>query len=423
MNRSSIEVLSPAGDLEKLKTVIAYGADAVYMSGKEFGLRTFSDNFSHEEMIEGISYAHEHNVKCYVTMNIMAHEDDIEKIDDEILFVANVAKADAVIVSDPGVFRRVRQLVPNLEIHISTQANVTNRMGCNFWADQGASRIVLAREVSLEQLRQIKPKLNPKLTIECFIHGAMCVSYSGRCLLSSYFTGRSANKGSCAQPCRWGYYVVEEKRLEDTLPIEQDQRGTYIFNSKDICMIDHVPEMIESGVDSFKIEGRIKGAYYAAAATKVYREAVDKYFSGEKYEVDSRWKDILDKVVHRDYSTGFFFDNPGQDAKIVYDKSYNKPAFVVGVIDGYDASTGLHKVSQRNKLFVGDTVNVLTPKGYCEPLKAVSLYNEDMEVIDSTPHAQMTYYVKFDRDVELSKMTFISRDGDKDAGIAPSTRA
>lgn len=432
LDRSMVEILSPAGDLEKLKVAVAYGADAVYMAGKRFGLRTFSGNFTREEMIEGISYAHEHGVKCYVTMNIMAHEADIEVLDDEILFVANEAKADAVIVSDAGIFRRIRKIAPNLEIHISTQASTTNSEGCLFWYEQGAKRIVFARELSLQQIASIKPKLPEDMTIECFVHGAMCVSYSGRCLLSNYYTGRSSNKGACAQPCRWGYYVdqqenlvtnstiVEEKRLEDKLPIEEDSHGTYIFNSKDICMIDHVPELIKAGVNSFKIEGRIKGAFYAAAATKAYREAVDKFFEDpEKYSVDENWNLILDKIVHRDYATGFFYDNPGQNAQIVEDKSYNKPAFVVGVVEGFDEETKLYKVTQRNKVFKGDTVNALIPKGYVEPFVITELYDEEMNPIEATPHSKMTYYMRISSDAYLPEMSFISRDGDKDLGIKP----
>lgn len=432
LDRSMVEILSPAGDLEKLKVAVAYGADAVYMAGKKFGLRTFSGNFTREEMVEGIAYAHAHGVKCYVTMNIMAHESDVMDLDDEINFVANVAKADAVIVSDAGIFRKVRKIAPDLEIHISTQASVTNSEGCLFWYEQGAKRVVLAREVSLKQIAAIKSKLPEDMTIECFVHGAMCVSYSGRCLLSNYYTGRSSNKGACAQPCRWGYYVdqqenlvtnsviVEEKRLEDKLPIEEDDHGTYIFNSKDICMIDHVPELIMAGVNSFKIEGRIKGAYYAAAATKAYREAVDRFFEDmDNYSVDENWNVILDKIVHRDYATGFFYDKPGENAQIVEDKSYNKPAFVVGVVEGYDESTGLYKVTQRNKVFKGDTVNALMPKGYVDPFVITELYDEEMNPIDSTPHSKMVYYMRVDTDVRLPEMTFVSRDGDKDLGIKP----
>ena len=268
------------------------------------------------------------------------------------------------------------------------------------------------------------------MTIECFVHGAMCVSYSGRCLLSNYYTGRNSNKGACAQPCRWGYYVdnqenqitnsyiVEEKRLEDKLPVEEDSHGTYIFNSKDISMIDHVPELIRAGVDSFKLEGRIKGAYYAAVVTKAYREAVDAFMADpEHYSIDENWHEILDKIVHRDYATGFFYDDPGKNAQIVENRSYNKPAYVVGVIEG--SENGLYKVSQRNKVFKGDVVNALIPKGYVDAFKIEELYDEEMNPIESTPHSKMTYFMKISSDAVLPPMSFISRDGDKDNGIKP----
>ncbi len=417
------EILSPAGDPEKLKTAIAYGADAVYMSGKGYGLRTFSGNFDHEEMRSSIAYAHEHGVKCYVTMNIMALERDLKGLNDEIDFVAHEARADAVLVSDPGIFMRVRDVAPDLDIHISTQASVTNSEACNFWYAQGARRIVPARELSLEDIREIKKNIPGDLEIECFVHGAMCMSYSGRCILSNYFTGRRSNGGSCAQPCRWGYTIAEEKRPDDRLPVEEDSRGTYILSSKDICMVSHVPEMIEAGVDSFKIEGRIKGAYYAAVSTKVYREAADLYMkAGSSYETDPRWIDLLDKVVHRDYGTGFFYDDPAGNAQIAPDRTYNKPAFVVGVVKGYDETTGTYIVNQRNKLYCGDTLNVLRPRGYEEPVKAVGLFDMDMNPIDSMPHPKTDFRLKTDRKIDLPPMSFLSRDGDKDEGILPDNR-
>lgn len=409
------EVLAPAGNLEKLKTAIAYGADAVYMAGKQFGLRTFSDNFTHEEMREGVEYAHARGVKCYCAVNVMAHEADISLIDDEIRFLSEVGM-DALIISDAGIFRKVRRIAPNMEIHISTQASVTNSEGCMFWYEQGAKRVVLARELTLDEIRKIRSAVPADLELECFVHGAMCVSYSGRCLLSSYFTGRSANSGSCAQPCRWGYHLVEEKRPEDQFPIVEDERGTYVLSSKDICMISHIPELIAAGISSFKIEGRIKGAFYAASVTKAYREAVDLYMqSPDAYLEDERWQTMLNRTVHREFATGFYFDKPMENAQIFPEKTYHRPAFVVGVVTGYDAQKGCAIVSQRNKIFQGDTLHVLMPEGYCEPIVATELWDEEMNPIDSTPHSEMVYYLKVDR--ELPAYTFLSRDGDKDEGI------
>lgn len=409
------EVLAPAGNLEKLKTAIAYGADAVYMAGKQFGLRTFSDNFTHEEMREGVEYAHARGVKCYCTVNVMAHEADISLIDDEIRFLSEVGM-DALIISDAGIFRKVRRIAPNMEIHISTQASVTNSEGCMFWYEQGAKRVVLARELTLDEIRKIRSAVPADLELECFVHGAMCVSYSGRCLLSSYFTGRSANSGSCAQPCRWGYHLVEEKRPEDQFPIVEDERGTYVLSSKDICMISHIPELIAAGISSFKIEGRIKGAFYAASVTKAYREAVDLYMqSPDAYREDERWQTMLNRTVHREFATGFYFDKPMENAQIFPEKTYHRPAFVVGVVTGYDAQKGCAIVSQRNKIFQGDTLHVLMPEGYCEPIVATELWDEEMNPIDSTPHSEMVYYLKVDK--ELPAYTFLSRDGDKDEGI------
>ena len=412
------EVLSPAGNLEKLKTAVAYGADAVYMSGKSFGLRTFSDNFTHDEMKEGVEYAHARGVKCYCTVNVMAHEDDIARLDDEILFLSEIGM-DAVIVSDAGIFRKIKALTPDMEIHISTQTSVTNSEGCKFWYEQGAKRVVLARELTLEEIKKIRAAVPQDLELECFVHGAMCVSYSGRCLLSNYFTGRSANSGSCAQPCRWGYYVVEEKRLEAPLPIEEDERGTYIFNSKDMCMIGHVPELVAAGITSFKIEGRIKGSFYAASTTKAYREAVDLFMADPSgYAEDPRWQELLDRTVHRDFATGFYYDRPGENAQIFPDKTYHRPAFVVGMVTGYDEEKGCAIVSQRNKMYRGDTLHVLMPEGYCEPITATALFDEKGEPIESTPHAEMTYYLKVDK--PLPAYSFLSRDGDKDEGIFAS---
>ena len=413
------EVLSPAGNPVKLKTAIAYGADAVYMSGKKFGLRTFSDNFDRDEMKESIAYAHEHGVKCYVTMNIMGLEADMKVIDDEIDFVAHEAHADAVLVSDPGIFAHVKRVAPGLEIHISTQASTTNSDACKFWYEQGARRIVLARELSLTDIKQIRNNIPSDLELEAFVHGAMCISYSGRCILSNYFTGRRSNGGACAQPCRWGYSLVEEKRPDEALPIEQDERGTYILSSKDLSMIEHIPDLVDAGVDSLKIEGRIKGDYYAAVTAKVYREAVDLYLKDpEGWKVDPAWPDLLEKLTHRDYDTGFFYDSPSDDAKVALDRTYVKPAFVVAQITGKNPD-GSFRAVQKNKLYAGDTLNVLKPVGYEAPLKVISITDKDGNRLDSVPHPGTEFDVVFDREADLPELTFLSRDGDKDGGIAP----
>ncbi len=413
------EVLSPAGSPEKLKTAIAYGCDAVYMAGKRFGLRTFSDNFDHDQMKACIAYAHEHGVKCYVTMNIMGLEADMKVIDDEIDFVAHEAKADAVLVSDPGIFAHVKRVAPDLEIHISTQASTTNSDACKFWYEQGARRIVLARELSLADIKQIRNNIPSDLELEAFVHGAMCISYSGRCILSNYFTGRRSNGGACAQPCRWGYSLVEEKRPDEALPIEQDERGTYILSSKDLSMIEHIPDLVDAGVDSLKIEGRIKGDYYAAVTAKVYREAVDLYLKDpEGWKVDPAWPDLLEKLTHRDYDTGFFYDSPSDDAKVALDRTYVKPAFVVAQITGKNPD-GSFKAVQKNKLYAGDSLNVLKPVGYEAPLKVMSIVDNEGNALGSVPHPGTEFNVRFDRECDLPELTFLSRDGDKDGGIAP----
>ena len=413
------EVLSPAGSPEKLKTAIAYGCDAVYMAGKRFGLRTFSDNFDHDDMKSCIAYAHERGVKCYVTMNIMGLEADMKVIDDEIDFVAHEAHADAVLVSDPGIFAHVKRVAPDLEIHISTQASTTNSDACKFWYEQGARRIVLARELSLADIKQIRNNIPSDLELEAFVHGAMCISYSGRCILSNYFTGRRSNGGACAQPCRWGYSLVEEKRPDEALPIEQGERGTYILSSKDLSMIEHIPDLVDAGVDSLKIEGRIKGDYYAAVTAKVYREAVDLYLKDpEGWKVDPAWPDLLEKLTHRDYDTGFFYDSPSDDAKVALDRTYVKPAFVVAQITGKNPD-GSFRAVQKNKLYAGDTLNVLKPVGYEAPLKVISITDKDGNRLDSVPHPGTEFDVVFDREADLPELTFLSRDGDKDGGIAP----
>ncbi len=415
MNAKRVELLSPAGDFEKLKMAILYGADAVYMAGKQFGLRAFSSNFTEPELKEAIVYAHECNVKAYVTMNIMAHPEDFDGMKEYISYLSE-CKADAVIVSDPGIFSLVREVAPDMEIHISTQASVTNAKGCIFWHNAGAKRIVLARELTLQEIIQIRKEIPDSIELEVFIHGAMCVSYSGRCLLSNHFTGRDGNRGKCAQPCRWKYYVTEEKRNEEPLEIAQDEKGTYLFNSRDMCMIDYVPELIASGIYSFKIEGRIKGAFYVATATKAYREAIDLYYLDPlNYKTDPSWKADLEKTVHREFATGFFFDKPMNQAQIFAGDSYMKEAVVVGIVKSYDPKTKRALIEQRNKLFEGDKLEVVSPRGRHFDIVASELLDEKGNPIVSTPHAKMIFSMPMR--VPVDPESFIRRLGNKDLGV------
>lgn len=411
-----VELLSPAGDLEKMKMAILYGADAVYLSGRMFGLRAFSTNFDEDEIREGIAYAHAHHVRAYVTMNIMAHPEDFAGMKEYILYLQECG-ADALIVSDPGIFSLIRETAPEMEIHISTQASVTNAKSCLFWHNAGAKRIVLARELTLQEIREIRREIPESLELEVFIHGAMCVSYSGRCLLSNYFSGRDANRGKCAQPCRWNYSVVEENREDQPLKIMEDTRGTYLFNSKDLCMIEHIPELIEAGIHSFKIEGRIKGAFYAATSTKAYREAIDRYYADpEHYETDSSWLTDLEKTVHREFDTGFYFDKPMDRAQIYSSGTYMREATVVGVIKRYDPDTKRAQVEQRNKIFEGDRLEVVSPRGrHCEII-AEDIRDENGDLISSTPHPKMIFTLPMRVPVESG--SFLRRMGDKDTNTS-----
>lgn len=406
------EILSPAGDFEKLRVAVEYGADAVYFSGPRYGLRAGSGNFSREETVRAVKYAKERNVRCYYAMNILARPGDFSALDEELLF-ARSAGIDALIVSDPGIFGRSRRLCPDTDIHISTQASVTNAEACLFWLGQGARRVVLARELSLSEIRDIRRAVPDELEMECFVHGAMCVSYSGRCLLSNEFTGRSGNLGDCAQPCRWSYRVAEVKRPKEILTVQGDETGSYIFSSKDLCMIDHIPELAEAGIGSFKIEGRVKGSFYTASVTRAYREAVDAYVSDPlSYTVSDKWKRFLDRTVHREFGTGFFYDHPRENAQLYPDQLAQKPAFVVGMVTRYDDESGRATISQRNKINCGDELRAFTPKGDEYRFIATELMDENGVSIDSTPHPMMNYSLK--SPFALPEYSFLSKDGDKD---------
>ncbi|NLX63579.1 MAG: U32 family peptidase [Clostridiaceae bacterium] len=381
-----VELLAPAGDLEKLKMAILYGADAVYLAGEEFGLRTASANFTFEEMKEGIDYVHENGKKAYLTMNIIPHNDDLINAPKFVEKAASLGM-DAVIVSDPGMFAVIKKTVPDINIHISTQANITNIETVKFWHSMGASRVVLARELSLKEIKEICAGIPRDMEVEVFVHGAMCISYSGRCLLSNYMTGRDSNKGDCAQPCRWKYQLVEEKRPGEYFPIQEDERGTYIFNSRDLCMIRHIPELVSSGVSSLKIEGRVKSAFYVATVVKAYRDAIDAYYNNQPY--DEKWFEEICTVSNRDFTTGFFFGKPGPNDHNYSTSSYIRNYDFVGIVKGYDSEKEMVIIEQRNRFKVGDKVEVMPPVGPVTQFIVNEMYDESGNNITAAPHPQM----------------------------------
>lgn len=390
-----IELLAPAGNLEKLKTAIMYGADAVYIGGEAYGLRAMADNFDREQMIEGIKFAHGRGKKVFVTVNIFAHNADLSGMPEYIKSLDEIG-VDAVIVSDLGVFSIVREVAPNLEVHISTQANNTNYKTAELWYKLGAKRIVLARELSLKEIREIRARIPQDMDIEAFVHGAMCMAYSGRCLLSNYMTGRDANRGACAHPCRYKYYLVEEKRPGEYFEIAEDERGTYIMNSQDLCMIEHIPEIIDAGITSFKIEGRMKSSYYVATVVKAYREAIDSYLSDrENYKFNPKWIDELSKASHREFSTGFYFGKP--EKQIYSNSSYIRTHDIVGLVREYDEENKIATIEQRNRVFKGEEVEILTPMGENFTIVLDEMWNDEGEPIEVAPHPQMIYRIKIDK--------------------------
>ncbi len=395
-----VELLAPAGNLEKLKMAILFGADAVYIGGQRFGLRASADNFSLEDMKEGLAFAHERDCKVYVTVNIIPHNEDLVGLPEYIEELDSLG-VDAVIVSDPGIFTIVRKAAPDMEIHISTQANNTNYMSAKFWHDLGAKRIVVARELSFDEIKEMAAMTPSELDIEAFIHGAMCISYSGRCLLSNYMTGRDSNKGACSHPCRWKYSLVEEKRPGEYYPVYEDEKGTYIFNSKDLCMIEYIPQLIESGIFSFKIEGRMKSSFYVATVVSAYRKAIDAYMSDpENYRFDPEWLSELSKASHREYTTGFYFNKTTGADQIYNTSSYIREYDFVGMVLAYDKETGIAKIEQRNRMIVGDEIEVVVPKKdyFMQTIEAMK--NEEGESIRTAPHAQMIVYMPMKQEVE-----------------------
>jgi len=391
------ELLAPAGNLEKLKMALLYGADAVFMGGKAFGLRAFSDNFDDEQLKEGIEFAHSLGKKAYVTVNIFPHNEDLLALPDYIKFLYE-NHADAVIVSDLGVYRIVREVAPKLPIHISTQANNTNWSSVLCWQELGASRVVLARELSLTEIDMIRSKV--RIQLEAFIHGAMCISYSGRCLMSNYFTGRDANQGQCAQSCRWKFHVVEEKRPGEYYPVMEDERGTYIFNSKDLCLLPHIPELINSGLDSFKIEGRMKSVHYVATVIKVYRDAIDAYiYDPEKFSIKAEWLEELQKISHRAYTTGFYFNKTSQHDQIYASSSYDQTHDFIGLVKNYDDRTQLAVVEQRNNIKVGQTIEIMQPQQPNFSQEIRSMFDMDGNPIIAAPHPQQLVLMRMNKPV------------------------
>ena len=400
------ELLAPAGNMEKMKMALLYGADAVYLGGKAFGLRAFGGNFSREELKEAMEFAHNLGKKVYVTVNIFPHNSDMEALPDYLAYL-NEIKADAILVADLGVFTLAKKYAPDVELHISTQANNTNWVTVNAWADMGASRVVLAREMSLKEIHEIREKTSTEL--EMFVHGAMCISYSGRCLMSNYMTGRDSNRGSCAQPCRWKYSLVEEKRPGQFFPVEEDERGTYIFNSKDMCLLPHIDDVIKSGVESLKIEGRMKSVHYAASVVKAYREAIDSYCNDpENFAIKDEWIAELGKVSHRAYTTGFYYGKPTEKDQIYGSSSYEQTSDFVGLVLDYDAETGLATVEQRNNMKNGQEIEIFQPKlkGYRQII--TEMYDAEGQPIDVAPHPQQIIKMKMTAPVE--PYTILRRD-------------
>lgn len=401
------ELLIPAGSLEVLKVAIDYGADAVYIGGQRFGLRAKAGNFTLDEMVEAADYVHEAGKKLYVTVNIFAHNDDlagVEQYFNDIRAYGLHEKIDAFIISDPGIFTLAQKLVPEVEIHISTQSNNTNYLTYNFWYNQGATRVVAARELSLKEIRTIRDNIPEDMEIEAFMHGAMCISYSGRCLLSSYFTGRDANKGACTHPCRWKYSIVEEKRPGEYLPVEEDDRGTYIFNSKDLCMIQYIPEMIEAGINSFKIEGRMKTALYVAVVTRTYRMAIDDYFKSEELyrERMGLYEEEISACTFRQFTTGFYFGKTDETSQIYDNNTYIKNYTYLGIIEDI-TEDGLIQIHQKNKFSVGDEINIMNFDGDNHYVKVDAMYDERMHPVESAPHPKQLLYLKLSDGVGLSK--------------------
>jgi len=405
MNREQFELLAPAGDLEKLKIAVIYGADAVYFGGEMFSLRAGAGNLTIEEMKEGIAFAHERGKRCYLTMNIFAHNEDIGPLTEYLGEIKDLG-IDAFIVSDPGIVDLIQEMIPGAEIHLSTQANMTNYRTANFWHKMGVKRLVLARELTFPEIRQIRQNIPDDMEIEAFVHGAMCISYSGRCLLSNFMIERDANRGMCAHPCRWKYSLVEEKRPGEYYPVEEDGRGTYILNSRDLCMIEHIPEIVQSGIMSAKIEGRMKSIFYVATIVHAYRKAIDAYFADpEGYEFKEEWMSELKKVSHREFTTGFYFHQPTNKDQNYQTSAYTREYSFVGLVKDYDEETGFALVEQRNKMTAGEEIEIFGPDMDFFPQPVGEMYDAlTGEPLQSAPHPQQLLRMKMERPVKANYM-------------------
>ena len=394
------ELMIPASSLEVLKIAVIFGADAVYIGGEAFGLRAKAKNFTMEEMKEGIEFAHAHGVKVYVTANILAHNRDLEGVR-AYFEELKVIKPDALIIADPAIFMIAKEVCPEIERHISTQANNTNYGTYLFWHQLGAKRVVTARELSLAEIKEIRANIPDELEIETFMHGAMCISYSGRCLLSNYFVGRDANQGACTHPCRWKYAVVEEKRPGEYFPVYENDRGTYIFNSKDLCMIEHIPDMVDAGIDSFKIEGRMKTALYVATVARTYRKAIDDFFeSPEKYQENMPWYlEQISNCTYRQFTTGFFYGKPSEEAQIYDSNTYLREYTYLGIV-GEQNEDGLYQIEQRNKFSVGEEIEVMKPNGDNILVTVKAIRDEKGAEMESAPHPQQILYIDLGQPLE-----------------------
>lgn len=399
-----IELLAPAGDLEKLKFAVDYGADAVYFGGEMFSLRAGAGNLTIEEIREGVEYCHSHGARAHLALNIYAHNEDIQPLRDYLLQIRDI-KIDAFIISDPGVICLVKEIMPRAEIHLSTQANTTNYLTARFWYEHGVKRIVTARELTFNEIIEMRQNIPAGMEMESFVQGAMCISYSGRCLLSNYMIERDANRGQCAHPCRWKYKLVEEKRPGEYYPVEEDERGTYILNSRDLCMIEHIPQLIEAGITSFKIEGRMKSIFYVANIVRAYRYAIDSYLNDpDNYKFNEKWLDELKMASHREFTTGFYFDKPTNRDQNYQTSAYTRDYSFTGIVLEYDADTKTAVVEQRNKMNIGDTIEVFGPDCEGFEFELTYMHDEDNQPIESAPHPQQILRIKFPQEVKKNYM-------------------